>query len=357
MIASASADHYRRALGILASSGVEAVIVIFVPPLLTRAEEVAAAIREATEALDGRLPILSVFMSAHGVPETLRKGRRAIPSYRFPEDAARALARAVQYGTWRLSSEGQIPDLQGLRTDEATSIIAAALKDGPHWLRPDDVARLLGCYGIPLAEWRIARSGRAAEQAARELGGPVAVKAIAPSLLHKSDAGGVRLGLVGPMSVAEAVREMRERVNAGGHQVKGFLVQRMVEPGVELIVGVVHDPLFGPVLACGAGGTAVELTRDIAVRITPLTDKDARDLLRSLRIYPLLQGFRGSPAADVPAVEELILRLSALVEAHPEVAEIDLNPVVALPKGPVVVDGRIRVEVPAPIPPLAARRT
>ncbi len=185
----------------------------------------------------------------------------------------------------------------------------------------------------------------------------MALKAIAPSLIHKTDAGGVRLGLLGPTNVAKAVREMREHVAALGHKVEGFLVQRMVPSGVELIVGVVHDPLFGPVVACGAGGTAVELTTDLAVRITPLTDIDARDMLRSLRIYPLLEGFRGAPAADVPAVEELLLRVSALVEAHPEISEIDLNPLMALPDSAVVVDARIRVEAPAPPPPLAARRS
>lgn len=357
MIASASAGDYRRAIGILADAGVDAIIAIFVPPLLTRAEEVATAIREATEAMREKLPILTVFMSAHGVPEELRQGDWAIPSYRFPEDAARALARAVQYGTWCLAPEGRIPDLQGLRRDEAAGVIAEALEGGPHWLGPDEVARLLGCYGVPLADWRLVRSGRAAAQAAKDLGGSVAVKAIAPTLVHKTDAGAVRLGLTGPTNVAATVREMREHVAALGHQVEGFLVQRMVPSGVELIVGVVHDPLFGPVVACGAGGTAVELTRDLAVRITPLTDGDARDMLRSLRVYPLLEGFRGAPAAKVPAVEELLLRVSALVEAHPEIAEIDLNPVMALPDRAVVVDARIRVEAPAPEPPLAARRT
>jgi len=357
MIASASADHYRRAIGIVAEAGVNAIIAIFVPPLLTRADEVATAIREGTAALQEKLPILTVFMSAHGMPEELRQGERSIPSYRFPEDAARALARAVQYGTWRRSAEGRIPDLQGLRRDEAAGVIAEALERGPCWLGPDEVARLLGCYGVPPADWRIARSGRAAAQAARDLDGPVALKAIAPTLIHKTDAGGVRLGLLGPTNVAKAVREMREHVAALGHKVEGFLVQRMVPSGVELIVGVVHDPLFGPVVACGAGGTAVELTTDLAVRITPLTDIDARDMLRSLRIYPLLEGFRGAPAADVPAVEELLLRVSALVEAHPEISEIDLNPLMALPDSAVVVDARIRVEAPAPPPPLAARRS
>jgi acetyl coenzyme A synthetase (ADP forming)-like protein len=357
MIASASADDYRRAIGLLADSGVHAIIAIFVPPLLTRADEVATAIREAMAELPEQLCILTVFMSAHGMPEELRQGDLAIPSYRFPEDAARALARAVEYGTWRLSPEGKIPELPGLRSDEAAGIIAEALEGGPRWLRPDKVARLLGCYGVPLAEWRMVRSGRAAAAAAKELGGPIALKAIAPTLVHKSEAGAVRLGLVGPTNVAATAHQMREEVATQGHQVEGFLVQRMVPPGVELIVGVVHDPQFGPVVACGAGGTAVELTKDVAVRITPLNDRDAREMLRSLRSYPLLEGFRGSRPAKVRAVEELLLRVSALVDGHPEIAEMDLNPVMALPDEAIVVDARIRVEAPAPAPPLAARRT
>ena len=130
----------------------------------------------------------------------------------------------------------------------------------------------------------------------------------------------------------------------------------MVPPGVELFVGVVHDPVFGPVVACGAGGTAVELLHDVAVRITPITDLEAGEMLRSLATFPLLEGYRGSVPADVPAVEELLLRVSALVEAHPEIAEMDLNPVMAGPDGAVVVDARIRVETAAPAAPISARR-
>src|SRR5947207_2647923 len=130
----------------------------------------------------------------------------------------------------------------------------------------------------------------------------------------------------------------------------------MVTPGVEMLVGVVHDPLFGPVVACGAGGTAVELMKDVAVRITPLTDRDAHDMVRSLATFPLLEGYRGAPPVDVPAVEELLLRVSAMVEAHPEIAEMDCNPVMVTAHGAVVVDARIRLEEPAPPLPLSARR-
>jgi acyl-CoA synthetase (NDP forming) len=130
----------------------------------------------------------------------------------------------------------------------------------------------------------------------------------------------------------------------------------MVPPGVEMLVGVVHDPLFGPVVACGAGGTAVELLKDVSVRITPLTDRDATDMIASLRTFPLLDGYRGAPKADVPALEDILLRVGAMVEAHPEIAEMDLNPVMVLPKGATVVDARIRVERAQPAEPVAARR-
>ena len=141
---------------------------------------------------------------------------------------------------------------------------------------------------------------------------------------------------------------MGARIERAGFSLDGFLVQEMAPEGVELIVGVVQDRQFGPLLACGAGGTSTELLGDVSVRLTPLSVADAREMLRSLRLFPLLEGYRGAPAADVAALEELLLRVAALVEAHPEVAEMDLNPVVALATGPVAVDARVRVEMPPP---------
>jgi acetate---CoA ligase (ADP-forming) len=264
----------------------------------------------------------------------------------------------VEYGSWRQRPEGQVPDLPTACHDEAAALLAAALADGPgpHWLGPDEVARLLGCYGVPVAEWRLTRSPEEAGVAAAELGGPVALKAVAPRLVHKTEAHAVRLGLAGAEQVRTAATEMTEAVTAEGYAVDGFLVQRMVGDGVELLVGVVHDASFGPVIACGAGGTAVELLKDVAVRITPLTDLDAADMVRSLATFPLLEGYRGAPKADVAALEDLLLRVSAMVEAHPEIAELDCNPVKVLPDGAVVVDARVRIEPAAPPPPLAARR-
>jgi acyl-CoA synthetase (NDP forming) len=251
-----------------------------------------------------------------------------------------------------------VPELPDVRHDEAAALLAAALADGPgpRWLAPEEVARLLACYGVPIAEWRLAGSPEEAGAAANELGGLVALKVVAPRLVHKTEAGAVRLGLAGSEAVQAAAADMAAAVAAEGYEVDGFLVQRLVGEGVELLVGVVNDASFGPVIACGAGGTAVELLKDVAVRITPLTDLDAAEMVRSLATFPLLEGYRGAPKGDVAALEDLLLRISAMVEAHPTIAELDLNPVTVLPDGAVVVDARIRIEPAGLQLPLAARR-
>jgi acyl-CoA synthetase (NDP forming) len=216
------------------------------------------------------------------------------------------------------------------------------------------VADLLSCYRIPLVETHYASSPREAARVARDLEVPVALKAIATGVVHKTDAGGVRLGLKGP-AVEHAAEEMAAAFEQAGHPIARFQLQPMVEAGVEMIVGVVQDEHFGPVLACGAGGTATELLKDVSVRITPIGRSDAQRMIRSLRTYPLLDGYRGAPKADVAALEDVLLRVSALVEAHPLVAEMDLNPLVVHARGAVAVDARIRLDPSAGRKPLGAR--
>jgi acyl-CoA synthetase (NDP forming) len=214
------------------------------------------------------------------------------------------------------------------------------------------VAELLECYGVPLIQTRLVADADEAVVAAGELGMPVTVKASARGLVHRTDAGGVRLGLDTAEAVRDAVAQIEASLAAAGHGLDGLVVQPMAPAGVELIVGVVNDHSFGPVLACGAGGAAAELIKDVTVRITPLTELDAHEMLRSLRTYPLLAGYRGAELCDVDAIEDVLLRVSAIVEAHPMIAEVDCNPLIVRPDGVVIVDARVRVEAPPPLPPM-----
>ena len=175
-----------------------------------------------------------------------------------------------------------------------------------------------------------------------------------PGLLHKSDAGAVRLGLRGASAVARAARELRSSLGADGNAVDGFVVQAMAPQGVEMLVGIVSDPQLGPVVACGAGGTAVELLGDVQVRLAPVAPIEATDMIRALRTFPLLDGFRNAPRADVPALEDIVVRIGWLAANHPEIAELDLNPVIVAPTGATAVDARVRVERPARRPPYPA---
>jgi acetyl coenzyme A synthetase (ADP forming)-like protein len=351
LIASASAEDYRRALRVLADTGdFDAIVAIFVPPLVTEAADVAAAINDVAQDC-GECTLAAVFMTGEGVPPELSAGSVHVPGYRFPEDAARAVALAARHGVWRASPEGRIPVLEGFKLDEAASIISEELAAGSSWLAPERVAALLDCFGLPLISTRVVPDAGAAAAAAAELGGPVVLKAVATGLLHKSDAGGVVLDLDGPDAVHAAAVQIETAVAAAGHPLEGFVLQPMAPPGVELIVGVVHDQSFGPVLACGAGGPTAELIKDVAVRITPLTDVDAREMIRSLKTFPLLDGYRGAVRCDVAAVEDVLLRVSAMVRAHPEIAELDCNPLIARPQGAMIVDARIRLAVSEPAAP------
>lgn len=355
MIASAPAEHYRQAIEIAGrDENIDSLIVIFTPPLVTRAEDVAQSIVDAVQQIDTNKPVMSVFLSSRAAPTELRTGR--IPSYSFPETAAIALARATRYQQWRNRHETYPPKFPDIRTDEAAAIVASALTRGEGWLLPDEVANICSCYGLPLIEQRVVMTAEDAAAAAQEIGGEIALKVVAPGLVHKTEAGAVRLHLNGPSAVHDAAVEMSERLSLHGHSPSGFVVQQMAKPGIEMLVGVVHDPQFGPVVACGAGGVQVELLKDVSVRLTPLSNDDTTEMIRELRTYPLLTGFRGSLPCDVAALEEGLLRVSAMVEDIPQIAELDCNPFVVHEAGATILDARIRVTPVAPRPLVGVRR-
>lgn len=356
MIASAPAEHYGRTIEIVAADpSVDALIVIFTPPLVTDAEDVAREIVEAAARIDPNKPVIAVFLSSDAPPQQLQSSNIRVPSYAFPETAAIALARAARYYEWRQRPESTPVAFTDIRRDEASAIIASALTRGDGWLSTPETSALFSCYGLPLIEQHIVDTPDAAAAVAETMQSEIALKVIAPGVLHKTEAGGVRLHLRGADQVRAAAAEMRERLIAQGHEPDGFLLQPMAGSGIEMLVGVVHDRQFGPVVACGAGGVQVELLRDVAIRLTPLSQDDAAEMPRTLKTYPLLKGFRGAPKYDVAALEEGLLRVSAMVEDLPQIAELDCNPFVVQEDGAVILDARVRVETVEPKPLLGVR--
>lgn len=346
LLAAATPEDFEHAIGEMADSGaVDAVIAIYVPPMVSQPAAVAAAIRRA--AARAGVPVAAVLAMAQAPSGEPAVGEARVPTFRLPENAAHAVARAARYGAWRASSP---QDEAGVAGDvgAAGTVIAGALARADGWLEPGEIAALLDAYGIPRPAQRLVSTGRAAARAAHEVGFPVALKAVAPGLVHRTDAGAVTTGLSSTTAVLREAAAMRARVAAAGLAPSGFLVQAMAPPGVEMLVGVVADPTFGPVVACAAGGTSAELLGDSVVRLTPLGRRRAEEMIRSLRTFPLLDGYRGAPRCDVDALVELVVRLAALADAHPEIAELECNPVIAGPDGVLAVDARARVR-PAPV--------
>jgi acetate---CoA ligase (ADP-forming) len=358
LIASATPHHYGEAVRLLGKDqNIDSIIVIFIPPLVTRAEDVAEALAQAaTNARDKT--ILGCFLGVPGIHERLRSGEILIPSFSFPEAAAQALGKIAKYAEWRVTPIGDGLGPSGTDRPKAVDLAARLVKEGDRWLEPAAVSQLLACYGIKAAVSRTAKDAHAVARATAGIGRPVAVKIDSRTITHKTDVGGVRLNLETPEAARTAAMEMLSSLEDQGlgHEVSGFLVQEMVnEEGAEMFVGMTLDPLFGPLIACGAGGTMVELLRDVSVRITPLTTADAREMLRSLRTFPLFEGYRGHAPLDAGALEEVLLRVSQMVEDIPQLSEIDLNPVLVSNQGCVVIDARMRIASSKPLPPRGAR--
>jgi len=349
MIASASPASYRRAMQVLGEADeIDMVFVIFIPTGTTATADVADAMVAARAELPEGVPVVSVIMGAEDLPVRLAEAR--IPAFAFPEAAARAMGRVATYAGWRRRPLGDLVEPDGLDRDAARRIVDdalanAATDDGSTWLPSAAAEDVLRAYGVPLARSRIVATPDEGAQAQAEFAAPVAVKVAAP--IHKTDVGGIELGLTSPEAVADAIGRIRQALLDAdlAEHADAFLVQEMVGDGLEMVVGVTHDPSFGPIVMAGMGGTLVELLRDVSVRITPLTDQDVDDMLTDLRMAPLLTGYRGAPPADVTALKDLLFRVNAMVEDLPEVAELDLNPVFVRPDGQGVVAVDVRMKL------------
>jgi acyl-CoA synthetase (NDP forming) len=337
MLGGATAQTYAAALPLLLGDAqVDAVIVLFVPTVTATADEVAAAIDAATAERGGEKPVLAVVLTAGGIPPRLRRDDAHVAAFNYPESAARALGHLAQRAEWLRQPYGAVPSLDGIDRGAAENVVERALAGGDDaWLSPADTRELLLAYGVPLVPEHSAGDPDEAVRAAEQLGYPAVVKTAEPGA-HKTELGGIALGLAD----AEAVRAAAERI--GGP----VIVQPMIAGGAELLAGVVQDPVFGPLVAFGPGGVFAELIGEAAFRIAPLTDRDAEELVEGGKAGRLVRGFRGGPAADAAALSDLLLRLARLGEEIPAVAELDLNPVLALPDRCVAVDARVRVRRP-----------
>ena len=326
-----------RAICAVASSGeADAFVVTLVS---TRTNDLPGALAALAQAADDQ-PHLSMVAVVVGGEAPLKLGRGNLPIYELPEDAVRSLGHACRYARWRREPTGSRPALPGIDRKAAQRIVAAALADGTGWQPVAVTHALMACCGIPLLDTRLATSAEQAENVARDMGFPVVMKATRPGLVHKTEAGGVHLGLSDEWAVRAAYLSIAGSLNETEPEVA---LQPMVQTGVELVVGVAHDALFGSLVMVGLGGVHTDLLGDRSCRALPLTDQDAAVMWRELRAAPLLTGYRGSPAMDTDALEQLILEVAELAKDFPEVSELDLNPVVAVPSGVAALDIKIKL--------------
>jgi acetyl coenzyme A synthetase (ADP forming)-like protein len=351
--AGSTPEEFCHMLQILADDdGSDAVLALFVPPVAIQLSQMENAIRNVAPIYwRRRKPLLACFLGERGLKAKLGSQGRFVPSYPFPEEAISALVRAIEYVETRNKPKGKIPRFTGLKKETAHKLVETALdrsKRKPVWLTATEASELLSCYGIRFANMRVATSADEAGDIASKLRFPVAVKLDSSSLVHKTDVGGVVLGLNSESEVRKAFNDIEAKLTGLGRQneMAGVVVQEMVKGGIETIAGVTQDPSFGPLIMFGFGGVYTELIKDVVLRLHPLTDLDAGEMISSIKMAKLFEGFRGAPPSDIKALEDLLLRLSTMVDDLQQIGELDFNPVMVMPEGEGywVIDAKIMVK-------------
>lgn len=353
MIASAPPEHFAKTIEIaMQDPNLDSIIVIYIPVGTADNKAIMEAVAQGVAA--GRAagakdkPVMAVMMTEDHANVPMKVGTETLPRYLFPESAARVMSKVVRYAEWRNAPPAVYPDFDDVDAHRAREICRRVVTErGGGWLLTEEVREVLKAFKLPQPAGGVAKTADEAVKLATSVGFPVAVKLDSVKLVHKTEIGGVLLNLKSEDAVRKAFEAIKSRVEATGQKdaMNGVLVQPMMSGGVEVMVGVTEDPLFGPLIAFGLGGIYVEILKDVNFRITPLSSSDARDMVKSIKGYRLLQGYRGHSPADVDALEELLVRTSTLVEEIPEINELDMNPVFALEpgKGACIVDCRIRV--------------
>ena len=343
MIASATAAGYHTALdALLRDRGVDAAVAIFVPPLGISQEEVAESIGSVAQDHPEK-PVLAVLMGRAGLPQGKAELHRAgVPAYIFPESAARAMAALGRHREWLSRPAGETRGVE-IDGDRIAGCITAARARGEPKLNEVEVLHVLEACGIPTAGARLARDADEAARIATQVGFPVAMKVVSPQIVHKTDVGGVQLGIDDEAAARDAFAAIAGAVSerAPAAQVSGVLVQPMVRGGRETIAGISRDPAFGALVMFGLGGVFVEAMRDVVFRIAPIGVADADEMVRGVRARAMLDGVRGEPPVSYDALSDVMLRVSRLATDFPEIRELDVNPLLAFADRVVAVDGRI----------------
>jgi acetyltransferase len=334
---------------LLEDENVDSLLVVFVPPMMIDAMDIVEGLEALRKKFDK--PMFGVFMAPDEFFQELNEkhsGHMAI--YLFPESAVQALAALDRYRQWREKPIGEVRSFDVDR-EAAVDLLNEVRRQGRSELTALEAQRLLECYGIAVARSAVAKDGKELGEVAKGVRYPVVLKAVVPGLIHKTEAGGVRLDIHTPEELMAAAQKMTEEVkrrhppSAIAEGQMGFLVQEYVRGGREVIVGMTHDPKFGPLVMFGLGGIYVETFNDVVFRVPPITNLEAQEMIRQIRGYRLLEGVRGEPAVDLRGLAEILERFSQLVEDLPQLEEMDINPLMVFPEAKDfrAVDVRVRL--------------
>jgi len=348
VIAAGGPDSYRVAVdAVLSDKNVDGVIVIFVPPVVVDHRAVISAIVEMIEKHKNKKPVLGCFMSgAEEIAGSEQMTEHKIPIYTFPESAVRAMWTMVRYQRWRDRPEGKIVEYE-VDKKKARKIIRKAIKANDEHILGEDALDILDAYGIRVAKSIKIKTAIDLKEAVKKLSFPVVMKIDDPTISHKTDVGGVVTDLRTQSELDDTFKTMKKKFGKKGRKFSGVTIQQMVRGGVETIIGMHDDPSFGPLMMFGLGGIYVEIMKDVSFKVHPLTDYDAEEMIKSVKGYPLLTGFRGYPAVNTAVLRETILRLSQLVADFPALKSFDVNPFIVTSEAnkSKAVDARFVVEL------------
>ncbi len=345
VIGDATHERYEAAIReILMDDGVDGAIVILTPQAMTDVLQTARIVPNVTKGIDKTL--LCAFMGIVDVSEGIRYlEEHGIPNYAFPEEAVKAMGSMVRFGDLLRLDRRKVRRVAADRETAAQIIKKKLNENGRYYMPEREANEILQCYGFPVLKSRIIQDLSQIDEAAEEVGFPVAMKISSQDIVHKFDAGGVRLKIKTPDKAREAYKEIIENAKQFDPKARidGVLMEKMARGGVEVILGATRDPKFGPICMFGLGGTFVEALQDVTFRLAPMWEISAEIMLHSIKAYKVLKGMRGNPPSDIDAIKDCILRLSQMVSDHPEIAELDINPMIVYPEGEgcVVADSRI----------------